>query len=103
VSQSKKWLKLSRMMLHQVFKKFCSNYTKENEVTINWNSSVKKAILKRLYPEEDFTSTAKTILSKMADRLDNPTNLNKLLNGDTEGLEVLLASRHLDFLKEECL
>jgi hypothetical protein len=34
----------------------------------------------------------------MADRLDNPTNLNKLLNGD--GLEVLLASRHLDFLKE---
>jgi hypothetical protein len=35
----------------------------------------------------------------MADRLDNPTNLNKLLNGDTEGLEVLLASRHLDFLK----
>jgi hypothetical protein len=31
----------------------------------------------------------------MADRLD-PTNLNKLLNGDTEG-EVLLASRHLDF------
>jgi hypothetical protein len=36
----------------------------------------------------------------MADRLDNPTNLNKLLNGDTEGLEVLLASRHLDFLKE---
>jgi hypothetical protein len=35
----------------------------------------------------------------MADRLD-PTNLNKLLNGDTEGLEVLLASRH-DFLKEE--
>jgi hypothetical protein len=32
----------------------------------------------------------------MADRLDNPTNLNKLLNGDTEGLEVLLASRHLD-------
>jgi hypothetical protein len=84
----------------------CSKrYTKENEVTINWNSSVqKRAILKRLYPEEDFTSTAKTILSKMADRLDNPTNLNKLLNGDTEGLEVLLASRHLDFLKkEECL
>jgi hypothetical protein len=38
----------------------------------------------------------------MADRLDNPTNLNKLLNGDTEGLEV--ASRHLDFpKKEECL
>jgi DNA polymerase I-like protein with 3'-5' exonuclease and polymerase domains len=74
---------------------------KEDEVTINWNSSVqKRAILKRLYPEEDFTSTAKTILSKMADRLDNPTNLNKLLNGDTEGLEVLLASRHLDFLKE---
>jgi hypothetical protein len=36
----------------------------------------------------------------MADRLDNPTNLNKLLNGDTEGLELLLASRHLDFLKE---
>jgi hypothetical protein len=35
----------------------------------------------------------------MADRLDNPTNLNKLLNGDTEGLEVLLG-RHLDFLKE---
>jgi hypothetical protein len=35
----------------------------------------------------------------MADRLDNPTNLNKLLNGDTEGLEVLLASRHLDFRK----
>jgi hypothetical protein len=34
----------------------------------------------------------------MADRLDNPTNLNKLLNGDTEGLEVV--SRHLDFLKE---
>jgi hypothetical protein len=34
----------------------------------------------------------------MADRLDNPTNLNKLLNGDTEGLEVLLAS--IDFLKE---
>jgi hypothetical protein len=31
---------------------------KENEVTINWNSSVqKRAILKRLYPEEDFTST----------------------------------------------
>jgi hypothetical protein len=27
----------------------------------------------------------------MADRLDNPTNLNKLLNGDTEGLEVLLS------------
>jgi hemin uptake protein HemP len=42
-------------------------YKKENEVTINWNSSVqkKRAILKRLYPEEDFTSTAKTILSKM--------------------------------------
>jgi hypothetical protein len=36
----------------------------------------------------------------MADRLDNPTNLNKLLNGDTEGLEVLLASRHLDFQRE---
>jgi hypothetical protein len=36
----------------------------------------------------------------MADRLDNPTNLNKLLNGDTEGLEVLLASRHLDFQRK---
>jgi hypothetical protein len=36
---------------------------KENEVTINWNSSVqKRAILKRLYPEEDFTSTAKTFV-----------------------------------------
>jgi hypothetical protein len=35
----------------------------------------------------------------MADRLDNPTNLNKLLNGDTEGLECL-ASSDLDFLKE---
>jgi hypothetical protein len=38
---------------------------KEDEVTINWNnsSSPKETILKRLYPEEDFTST-KTILSK---------------------------------------
>jgi hypothetical protein len=34
----------------------------------------------------------------MADRLES-SYLNKLLNGDTEGLEVLLASRHLDFLK----
>jgi hypothetical protein len=40
----------------------------------------------------------------MADRLDNPTNLNKLLNGDTEGLEVLLQVGTLTSLKkEECL
>jgi hypothetical protein len=38
----------------------------------------------------------------MADRLDNPTNLNKLFNGDTEGLEVLLQGT-LTLKKEECL
>jgi hypothetical protein len=38
----------------------------------------------------------------MADRLDNPTNLNKLLNGDTEGLEVL-AGTLTSLKKEECL
>jgi hypothetical protein len=60
-----------KMMTRCSSKYICSKrYTKE--ITINWNSSVqKRAILKRLYPEEDFTSTAKTILSKMADRLDN--------------------------------
>jgi hypothetical protein len=43
VSQSKKWLKLSRMMLHHSSKYICSKrYTKRNEVTINWNSSVQK-------------------------------------------------------------
>jgi hypothetical protein len=43
VTASKKWLKLSRMMLHQVFKQVYLNVIqKENEVTINWNSSVKK-------------------------------------------------------------
>jgi hypothetical protein len=35
----------------------------------------------------------------MADRLDNPTNLNKLLNGDTEGLECCWQVG-IDFLKE---
>jgi hypothetical protein len=35
----------------------------------------------------------------MADRLDNPPILTNYL-WNTEGLEVLLASRHLDFLKE---
>jgi hypothetical protein len=39
----------------------------------------------------------------MADRLDNPTNLNKLLNGDTEGLEVLLVGTLTSLKKEECL
>jgi DNA polymerase I-like protein with 3'-5' exonuclease and polymerase domains len=74
---------------------------KEDEVTINWNSSVqKRQILSRLYPEEDFTSTAKPLLTKIANKVENPTSLNKLLNGDTDGLEMLLASRHLDFLKE---
>lgn len=74
---------------------------KEDEVTINWNSSVqKRQILSRLYPEEDFKSTAKNILLKLADKVPNPANLNKLLNGDTEGLETMLASRHLEFLKE---
>lgn len=74
---------------------------KKDEVIINWNSSVqKRIILSHLYPDQDFKSTAKGILTKIADTVDDPTVLNKLLNGDTESLEMLLVSRHLGFLKQ---
>jgi hypothetical protein len=73
VTKQTKWLKLKNDATPGVQAKYiCSKrYTKENEVNHKLNSSVqKRAILKRPYPEEDFTSTAKTnILSKMADRL----------------------------------
>lgn len=74
---------------------------KEDKIDINWNSAVqKRLILQRFYPEEDFKSTAKTQLSKLATTVENPAVLNKLLSGDTESLETLLASRHLDFLQQ---
>jgi hypothetical protein len=48
----------------------CSKrYTKENEVTPGIAQS-KRAILKRLYPERTSPAQQKTILSKMADRLE---------------------------------
>lgn len=75
---------------------------KEDEVTINWNSAVqKRAILSRFYPEEDFKSTAKAQLIKISKTVENPLYINKLLNGDTDDLELILASRHLDFLKSK--
>lgn len=71
----------------------------QDEVIINWNSSVqKRAILNRFYPKEDITSVAKTLLIKLADKVDNPSVLEKVINGETESLELLLASRHRQFL-----
>ena len=56
--------------------------------------------MKKFYPTEDIKSTAKTVLVKLEKTVENPAVLTKLLNGDTEGLEMLLVSRHLKFLKD---
>jgi hypothetical protein len=50
-------------------------------------SPKKKAILKRLYPMRGLHQQQRLFCLRFIDRLDNPTN--KLLNGDTEGLEVV--------------
>lgn len=74
---------------------------KEEEVIINWKSHVqKRVILKYLYPDEDIKSSAKNILTKLEDKLDNPKFVTMLLNGNTEGIEEHLISRHMDFLDE---
>lgn len=73
----------------------------KDEVVINWGSSVqKRRIISKLYPNETIDSTAKTFLTKLAGKVDDPTVLNKILNGNTEEVEMLLVSRHLEFLKE---
>ena len=75
---------------------------KEDKIDINWNSAVqKRAILKRFYPLENIQSTAKIELTTLADRVEDPTVLNKILSGDTESVEILLASRHLEFLQDK--
>jgi len=73
----------------------------EDEVIINWNSSVqKKAILGYLYPDQTITTTAKTALTKLEKTIDNPKFLTMYLNGDYEGLNSILISRHMQFLKD---
>lgn len=74
---------------------------KEDEILINWNSSVqKRLILKHLYKDIEISSTAKKALTKLQEEVDNPTYLEWLLNGNTDRLEDILISRHMDFLKE---
>lgn len=73
-----------------------------DEVIINWNSSVqKRKILQYFYPDENITSTAKTVLTKLEKELDNPKFLTMYLNGNTDGLNSILVSRHIDFLDRE--
>jgi len=74
---------------------------KDDEIIINWKSSTqKRAILQYMYPDAGITSTAKTVLTKLEDIVEDPSFITRLLNGDTEGLELLLVNRHLDFLIE---
>jgi DNA polymerase I-like protein with 3'-5' exonuclease and polymerase domains len=73
-----------------------------DEVVINWNSSVqKRKILQYFYPNEDITSTSKTVLTKLEKKLDNPKFLTMYLNGNFDGLNDILISRHMDFLDKE--
>ena len=77
---------------------------KEDEVVINWNSSTqKKAILNQLYPEVTISSSAKKYLEKLEDEVDDPTFLSYLLSKDTEKLEEILISRHMEFLVEHSM
>jgi DNA polymerase I-like protein with 3'-5' exonuclease and polymerase domains len=71
----------------------------QDEVVINWRSSVQKRnILNLFYPGENISSVAKTILIKLSEKVDDPSTLEKLLNDETSSLEILLASRHKQFL-----
>lgn len=72
-----------------------------DEIIINWSSSVqKRKIIKLFYPNEEIQSTAKTFLTKLADTVDNPAVINNILSGNTEAVEMQLVSRHLQFLKD---
>lgn len=74
---------------------------KDDEIIINWNSSTqKRLILNHLYPDIEINSSAKLYLTKLEKTIDDPTHITRLLNGDTETLELMLVSRHLDFLIE---
>ena len=74
---------------------------KEDEIVINWNSTTqKKKILQYFYPEVEIKSTAKKILEGLEKTVDDPAILTKLLNKDTDSLNMLLVSRHLNFLLE---
>jgi DNA polymerase I-like protein with 3'-5' exonuclease and polymerase domains len=73
----------------------------KDEVVINWNSSTqKKAILNHLHPDENITSSAKSVLIKLEKNLDNPKFITMLLNSNTDDLENTLISRHKQFLKD---
>ena len=73
-----------------------------DEVIINWKSSVqKRKILQYFYPDEDITSTSKTVLTKLEKTLDNPKFLTMYLNGNFEDLNSILISRHMPFLEAE--
>ena len=73
----------------------------QDEVVINWKSSVqKRAIIQYFYPDEEINSVAKTLLTKLAKTVEDPMILDKILNDETESIEMLLASRHKEFLIE---
>lgn len=75
---------------------------KEDEIIINWKSSTqKRAILQYLYPNDGIKSTAKTVLAKLEDTVDNPAIITRLLNGDTKSIEMTLVTRHMTFLVEQ--
>ena len=74
---------------------------KQDEVIINWKSSVqKRAILNYLYPDFKITSTAKPILIKL-EKIATTPYLKYLLDGNVSAIETFLVSRHIEFLKEQ--
>jgi DNA polymerase I-like protein with 3'-5' exonuclease and polymerase domains len=71
----------------------------EDEVKINWGSSTQKRhILNYFYPEHDITSVAKPVLTKLEKEAKDPKVVGMILNGNFTDLEMMLASRHVEFL-----
>lgn len=73
-----------------------------DEVLINWGSpKQKKAILQYFYPEFEVTSAAVKFLNKIEDEAEDPTVVSMVLNKAFDKLNVLLVSRHMDFLVKQ--
>ena len=78
----------------------------QDEIVINWKSSTqKRVILQYLYPDLGIVSTAKAQLTKLVNAHDEEKEeplrfIEQMLSGETEHMEMILVSRHLDFLKE---
>ena len=73
----------------------------EDEILINWNSPTqKKLILAYFYPDEEVKSTAVKALEKLEDSVEDPAIITLMLNKNFDKLNLLLVSRHMEFLKK---